>query len=527
MPVRKVHIEACRGPATHVLLKTLLHLAGFQPDTVRERLAMRFLYPLSSRYTLPTSQVSLSDGNAYADQERFYVAEHARRHFRLLANRITDALGPVAVVVYNATTLDTGSQEFVRTLAASGIPLEFELYSGETPLAHRSSLLTYPDPAEEREVAALMQRQDRLSDNERTHLRQAAENYLNVGDSWTSIPMCRRLLEDSPEPELYFMTGMALVLLGRTEEAETYYLRWREAGTQERIDADYVLAMLYVRHHPPYLRSLDRAEDFLDDGFRLLRDSEDANRVLGEIINRNGLALIEYRRGHSDKAAALVRSDIPRLRDAGDGPKQILYKTVLLYNLGVCQQALSQLEQARRSFEELLELDPLMPDHHLNFIRVLLALRDTPAALRHIQIATDLDETFAEAYSLAGYIHHQDGRLEQAIDAYGQAFHLNQMSPAFAYDLAYALNEAGRHTEAVAVLRTHTRIVGHEALTPDAYSLLAEALSHADGLPAAYDTLRRACQIHPTHEDIASNLNQVESAMAATPRTVTAEPRSF
>lgn len=54
--------------------------------------------------------------------------------------------------------------------------------------------------------------------------------------------------------------------------------------------------------------------------------------------------------------------------------------------------------------------------------------------------------------------------------------------------------------------RTHTRHCGDASLTPDAYSLLAESLSHTDGLPAARNTLQKACRIHPAHPDLLDDL---------------------
>jgi tetratricopeptide (TPR) repeat protein len=288
-----------------------------------------------------------------------------------------------------------------------------------------------------------------------------------------------------------------------------YYLRWRDSGRLQRIHADHVLAMLYARHLPPHLHDLEKAEEFLRDGYELLHESDDP---ADKALNRNGLAYVEFRRGHTEQAVALVQE---ALRHVGDlSPKELLQRATLLFNTGMCQQALQQWGQARETFEELFRIDPLMAEHHLEYCHGLLATNDLRTALHHVEIAIGLNETLAESYSLRGLVLYGYGRLPQAIKDYRRAFDLDQSSSAFAYDLAYCLNEVGRHAEAVAVLNTHVRHVGLAALAPEAFTVWAEALSHT-GLSQAGAVLRQACQFYPRHADLAENLALVLAGLEA------------
>lgn len=86
-----------------------------------------------------------------------------------------------------------------------------------------------------------------------------------------------------------------------------------------------------------------------------------------------------------------------------------------------------------------------MADYHLELAKVLLTLGDTEAARASIKTALELDEVISEGHSLRGYAFLWEGNTSEAIEAFRRAFHLDQTSGPFAYDLAYALSDIGRH----------------------------------------------------------------------------------
>ncbi len=108
-------------------------------------------------------------------------------------------------------------------------------------------------------------------------------------------------------------------MLGRTLEAEFCYLRWRDDPDPLGVaGADYGLSMLYARHHPPVLRSLDRTAEHLEHGYAVLdRVPADDTRDLTfhKVFNRNGYALVEFRRGRVEEAIDHLTQGIARLRN--------------------------------------------------------------------------------------------------------------------------------------------------------------------------------------------------------------------
>ncbi|MFF5859852.1 tetratricopeptide repeat protein [Streptomyces sp. NPDC012751] len=510
--MRTVHFEAQRKRPTHSLLKALIIEAGFNATEVRERLAMRFLYPLSNQYSIPPAEISMSDGADFAHQIRFFLIERSRRHVRFLSDRILKSLGPTTVHIYNSAALDTGSRDFVSTLSRSGIAMNFLLHSEEAPTG--TQLITHVPTPEELTAQRHARKKGKLTHSEFTELRSAAERYLNVGDAWTVIPLCERLLEEASDPELHRIMGIALLLVGKTLEAEAHYLRWRTGGETQSVKANYALAMLYARHHPKHLINLDQSERYLEEAFNILQDASPdyPNLTFDQVFNRNGLALLEYKRGMIERAAQRVQNGIDRLLNETT-PQESLHRVVLIYNVALCYQTLGRLAEAKETFNELIEHDPKMPDYHLELARVHLSLDDHAAALSRINIALSLDGSIAEAHSLRGYALAQMGNIEEGLTSLREAFRLDQAFPSYAYDLAYALNEAQQHHEAQEILKTHLKHVDISEVSADMWSLQAEISSHTGGLNEARTILLEALEYFPADENIVANVGIIESAI--------------
>lgn len=487
--------EAPPGCAPHGLLKTLLAATPHGSLTPRIRLALRFLFPLDAQWQPRADEASLTDAVTFPDQLRFYNLEHARRHWRILAQHLHAVHGSMDIHVHNCLSLDEGSRDFIATVARSGIQLAFTLTAESAP---GTTLLPTEDERASRPP-------------EPTPLTRARD-HLNVGDAWTTLALSRSTLHLDAQDEAYFLAGMALVMLERPGEAEPYYLRWRESGDQARIRANYVLAMLHARHLPRHLGSLSQAQAYLDEAGQLLDrqpDKDTPEGVFRRIFNDNGAALVAHLRGDHHAALELVLSGLHRLQLTG--PKEALHQAVLLYNAAVCHQTLGQTDKAIAAFHRLIALDPRMPDHHLKLARFLLNLDNPADALPHIKEALTLDGAFTEAHSLHGYALRQLGRPDAAEDAYRRAFHLDHAHPVYAYDLAYVLTEDQRHHEADHVLRRLTQHVPAGAITTDTYSLIAENHLATRGPRAAAETLTTALQHHPNHPDLSANLRTVHA----------------
>src|SRR5690625_943640 len=90
---------------------------------------------------------------------------------------------------------------------------------------------------------------------DKNKIHNLALQFLSVGDAWTSIKLLNRILSIEISDEYFYDLGIAYSQIGETETAEFYLNQSKRYGNIKRvIDSNYVLAMLYARHHPKYLQ---------------------------------------------------------------------------------------------------------------------------------------------------------------------------------------------------------------------------------------------------------------------------------
>ncbi len=142
-------------------------------------------------------------------------------------------------------------------------------------------------------------------------------------------------------------------------EAEQWYNRWAALSDLDHARANYAKSMLYARHHPPYLRSIDEAGRLLEEAYELfeaMTEEDNPKLVFEKVFNRNGYALVQFRRGNVDSAVDLVTRGIETL-DGYSGSEH-LHRAVLMYNRAQCYAALRQWDIAISQYKELIQVDP-------------------------------------------------------------------------------------------------------------------------------------------------------------------------
>jgi Flp pilus assembly protein TadD len=248
--------------------------------------------------------------------------------------------------------------------------------------------------------------------------------------------------------------------------------------------------MLYARHHPPFLRSLDRTAEFLEHGYALLRESppdgvEDLD--FRKVFNRNGYALVEFRRGRVDEAIALLTDGIARLRSCS--AKNHMHQTVLVYNLAQCHRRSGNHAEAIRVYRQLLEIDGRMPEYHMELAHCHLDLGEFTEALACLLTARHLGPSIQEVHSLLGFTYLRLGRADEAVSAYRVAHAFAPEDTDALYDPAYALGESEDPASALHLLLS-ADLTG---LPPDSavkvLTLTAEQHAAAGDLPAARQAL--------------------------------------
>ena len=248
------------------VVKQLLREIGYRPRTKPEALAYRILQPDDEEALRAQEAGSLTEAAVYDDQIRFFLKARAVRSFRNTILGLQDVLDGVRIRISQAERLDEGSLLWLETLATLRPLTSIVLELGDGA----RSVPAYEPSARERtleDAFALTV----LDDEGAAVLREGAKTSINAGDSWSAERLLRRLLREKDDSELFNMLGLTYTLLDRTIEAESFYRRWRDSGgAMERARADYALAMLYARHHPDGLRSLETASMLLDEGYEQL-----------------------------------------------------------------------------------------------------------------------------------------------------------------------------------------------------------------------------------------------------------------
>jgi tetratricopeptide (TPR) repeat protein len=108
----------------------------------------------------------------------------------------------------------------------------------------------------------------------------------------------------------------------------------------------------------------------------------------------------------------------------------------------------TEVNQARKNFEEELEIDPRNPTAEYVLGQLAADSNDSSAAIQHFQRATKLDMGFAEAYLGLGTSLNSAKRFPEAIIALEAYEKLAPDSPTGHYQLAFAYAGAGRRDDA-------------------------------------------------------------------------------
>lgn len=108
----------------------------------------------------------------------------------------------------------------------------------------------------------------------------------------------------------------------------------------------------------------------------------------------------------------------------------------------------TEVEQAKKNFEEELEIDPRNPTAEYVLGQLAADSNDSATAIRHFERATKLDSGFAEAYLGLGTSLNSAKRFPEAIVALEAYEKLAPDSPTGHYQLAFAYAGAGRRDDA-------------------------------------------------------------------------------
>ena len=379
-------------------------------------------------------------------QLRFYTRARVMRDFRGVAWAVGQR-HPEGLVVSVPGRPHAADLDFFSTLVAHG-EVDLRVHSGPFDPAPAG-------PSDPRDRAAakaheLLSRPGERGDEYARSVSQMIGRYLGCGDSWTAAWLADAVRDTCEElaPPAVDAMALAYLLQDRTAEAELLLRPVVEADDLSAARACYTLAMLATRHHPRIWRDADRAERLLDRGWQILsRLPEDTDAQYERALNRNGMALVLFRRGQAEAAAALLDNTLaglpesPPTRNGGNNEPDVdVHRSVLQNNLGrVCATLPDRELQAEQALRAATDIDPGFAEFWLDLVTFLSERGRLAEAEDAARMACQTSTAIAAAPALVGYLRSLAGDHHAAATNYARAA---EMDPGRTEFLLAAAREA-------------------------------------------------------------------------------------
>ncbi|MBC1456141.1 tetratricopeptide repeat protein [Listeria newyorkensis] len=262
--------------------------------------------------------------------------------------------------------------------------------------------------------------------------------YLNIGDSWTAMWVGEKILQTNDKLnsfEVMHMLALAYNSVANTLAGENLLMKLIQldlAGNQKynksKVSAYYILAMIYMRHHPKSLKNTEKAHKYLDTAYKLLnqKDFSHDDKEFTKIFNRNGYALILFASGDVKAAIELLKEKINQLENEIipiKGEYALLHKTVLMYNLYQCylQQGLS--DEAEEVLLEIKKIDFYDTDYRYDLVKLYFDKGELEKGKEELESISDLKSMdYPTHFSYLGYYYLEKNQLIKAKEYYFKAF---------------------------------------------------------------------------------------------------------
>lgn len=418
-------------------VRDFLGRLGYEPRGTDVKIAMEIIFSGFPAAREARHESHLTHSTDVTEQIRYPLRDRVRRGLRKIAADVRSHCALPRRVYSQVAADDHLSREFFELLG-----VELLLGAALNP----DHLLT----SEEMEIADAL----RSPAANLPALETFARERIYATDYRTAFQILGNIPESLRTDEMRQMFGLCANFFGRTEISEAAFRKLLEsANPLVIVNACYMLAMLYLRLHPKEKQSLEISERYLTDAYDLLLSRPDLeNVVFHRIFNRNGYALCLYRRGRVEEALEMLRHGIAQLRDRSTGVRK-LHQSVLMYNALQCLRTLKRYEDCWDITRELLEIDPLFPEYHLEHGKTLLEQNNIADARSSFLNALDLDADIPETYALIAYTYLSEDDPRRAAEFYRKAVAIDRDSARLRLDLAYCLAEMGERASLEAVLR--------------------------------------------------------------------------
>ena len=406
--------------------RAFLREHNFKPSQTSAQISFELIDGLSETSLTARAQSFLTHSTRLENQIRFPLPERVERSFKSLAADLFQQGIHISIEKIELHHLDTVSIEFFRSLGIAVLQID-------SPSQH-SHLLNILNQDELNLLEFLKNPRKNLAE-----ILSFAQKRIYSCDYRTALNIFNLVeIEYLDRADFYYLKGLCHNYFNQTELSEVCFEKMRQIGSPEvKANAGYVLSMLYLRLHPQELQDLNRAETYLEDAYHLLQSLPSTeNSIFQTVFNRNGYALCLYRKGLVHEAVEMLERGISQLR-AFKNRKHDLHQSVLLYNALQCYRTLKRYSDCERTTRELLALDPLFPEYHLEHGKTLLEQSKFSEARKYFRHAAQLDPLIAEAHALIAYSYFAEDNFALAALYYRAALKLKPHSLQFQEDAFY------------------------------------------------------------------------------------------
>ena len=197
----------------------------------------------------------------------------------------------------------------------------------------------------------------------------------------------------------------------------------------------------------------------------------------------------------------------------------------LLWNiLAVGRKALGQLAEAEQGFRRATELNPSYAGAYSNMGVTLQEQGKLDQAITAYHRALEINPANAEAYNNMGNALQEQGKLDEAITAYHRALEIKPANAEAHNNLGNALQEQGKLAEAITA---YHRALEINPAYAEAHYNMGNALQEQGKLEEAITAYHRALEINPAYAEAHNNLGNALKEQGKLAEAITAYHRAL
>ncbi|HSU12669.1 tetratricopeptide repeat protein [Longimicrobium sp.] len=279
----------------------------------------------------------------------------------------------------------------------------------------------------------------------------------------------------------------------------------------DRVRVLYQMAMLHGRHLPK--RDPAAAERYLDEAMRELERAEmkPEERAFLTAFLLNGLAYLRFRQGNAGEAIELSHGNSERLDRSLPPGRHRLHRSVLLYNAGQVYAQAGAVDEAIRHYEMAMEMDPDYSEYYNDRGNLYLKQGRAAEAEQDFRRAIELSPPYPEVWFNLGQALARQGRGAEAEAAWERAVDLDPARPEPWAGLARARHARGERDEA---LRAYDAAVAADPANALLRANRAAVRFEAGRLHEAMEDLDRAVELAPDNAALRRNRALAQEAVA-------------